>query len=270
MSPQYGTSDPLSPRVAVGNVEVEEPAAGESRHVPADACGATFTRAPKAARNSRTLAPCLLKRGHTGSHENENGVSWSQATSARRQISTRTDQKGDSTMTTTELKARMKRMQRVMANRTASDAQLERSIPIADGPLARAAQAVSLARAPQWGWLASERRVVLERLTQAGDALLRHALDTRATDTAHRREIEELRRQVVAAGALLAPGVATDVQQETLDTLSEAIMSLHKPLNDEARLAANFARRLAEGKQAQETPAPAAPQHPWFTHRHVA
>lgn len=253
----------------------------DAEPLPADACRASFLP-PRAMRNDpRYKEPCALKRGHErdgSKHQNRRGVTWggrskprltlstSQATPPARRETPVTPSKQD-------LNARMQRLGQQMQTRRAQPAaqsRRARSVTGPGDPLDQARAAVQLATPPQWGWLPSERHVVLERLEQAGNRLLQHAVDTRATDTAHRREIEELRRQLLDVRSVLTPGSSMEVRQATLDRLTTAMRALEEPLTADRRvhraMVLNFARRA----EAFKRPVPEAPQHPWLPDRHIA
>jgi hypothetical protein len=245
----------------------------EDMPLPADACRAVFN-APRAARSARTARPCGLKRGHSGAHQNDKGVSWGTRSNGPKPAEVRSPAPAvrSSTMSSQEdLKARTQRLARQMTRQATRSAG--RTINRANGrsgPVEAAQRAVQLATPPQWGWMSSERRVVLERLEQAGARLLQHAVDHRATDTAHHREVERLRQRLLDARTLLMPGSSTDVQQATLDRLTGAMRALYEPLASQQRIDDSMARSFAARAQTANRPATPEPRHPWLPDRIVA
>ncbi|MEV6651195.1 hypothetical protein [Streptomyces sp. NPDC051219] len=259
---------------SVGNIEIDPPAeTGEVRNLPRGACAATFAHAPHAARNARTLRPCHLKRGHSGKHENDSGVSWEDRTTSGARRTIRTERsKSVPTPTSSSLQARMKRAEKAMnapasATRSTSSAYTRRTV---DGPVQQAKRAVDLATPPQWGWWPSQLRVVLENLERDGSKLLQYAVDHDQTPSSNRRETEQLRSQLHEARGVLMPGVEVKVRQEFVDSLRKAIRAVAKPLEEQQRDQQQWTERLAAGRRALDNPAPPAPAHPWFAGSSVA
>jgi hypothetical protein len=249
-------------RVQLGNVELDtiETASQEARNLPPGACGATFDRAPIAARNARTLAPCHLKRGHDGSHENDRGVSWTSRKTAR------TETRRTTTMSSTaDLKARTKQMASLMNRRSEPS-----SIPVyarreAAGPLKAARRAIDLAKdAPSGGFLPSQIATGLRELERVGTAVLRMAADDDTMTTYRAPQLACLRQKLAEAHAVTMPGyTGPALQQRHLEGLRTALDALLTPLEARQQEHERWQRRLAAGAEAVKRPRPAPEPHPW-------
>ncbi|MFE9736521.1 hypothetical protein [Streptomyces sp. NPDC006477] len=231
-------------------------------------CGATFDRVPRDARNTRTLAPCHLTRGHTGSHENAHGVSWTSR--AKQAMTLRAEPKKGTTVNTTDLKARMARMERQMNARSTKPAPARTTARrAAGGPVDAARRAVDLAThdIPNCGWMPSQIAVGLRHLEDAGEKVLRLA-DT-ADLKAHAQKIATLRRQLVDVRNATLPGAdVSALRQRDITNLAKAIEAVLKPLEEIQRSNDVFVRALADMREASLQPRRAPAQHPWAAEAH--
>jgi hypothetical protein len=256
-------------------IEVRAGAHGteDDEPLPPNACGAVFNPPRAAGSNPRYQAPCALDRDHlkrdpNSAHQNRKGVSWG-TRSGRRIAST---EKRNTTMTPTKeaLKARTERLAQQMTARTAPAGRVTSLASRRPStPLNAAQRALDLAKPPQWGWLPSQRRIVLERLEQAGTVLLQHALDHRAGDLAQRQEIAGLQRELMNVRTALVPGNTVEVRQSTLDRFTVAMRSLLTPLQDRDRITRSLNRLITDRQMEARRPVQ-APAHPWMTDRSVA
>ncbi|MEU2162415.1 hypothetical protein [Streptomyces sp. NPDC019208] len=240
--------------------------------LPAGACGTIFNP-PRAVRSDpRFQAPCALKRGHSGKHENRKGVSWGgpvKRVTARPATTVRSNPV--TTPTPKDLKARHERLRALMAPPAAPAAPARTSRPTAaHGPAQEAQRAIELARPPQWGWMPSQRRIILRQLEQAGSTLMRHALANSPTVAAHQPRTQHLDRLLADARSILTPASQVDVRQETVKRLSDAISAMADHVAKEEQADRRFAQRLADAREALAKPAPAPAPHPWFTGASVA
>lgn len=234
--------------------------------LPPNACGAVFTPPRTVRSDPRFLAPCALKRGHSGKHQNRKGVSWSTRTATTQPAQQRSTPV--KTPSPKELKERMRRLQARMGTPAAPASTNTRTA--VDGPAQQAQRAISLARPPQWGWMPSQRRIVLGQLERAGTQLLKHALANSPTVSAHQPDTQKLDRLLSDARSILTPASQVDVRQETVDRLSDAIGAMAQHVAAEEQAQHRFAERLAAGRAALANPAPAPAPHPWFAETSAA
>ncbi|MFD0457868.1 hypothetical protein ACFQ2H_21990 [Streptomyces violaceoruber] len=157
-----------------GAREYAAPGDQRDQHVPAGACGAVFDR-PAALRDARSQVPCTRPKGHTGTHENDRGMSWGARTTTT--PTRRTTPNRSTPMNVTQLRARMRQLEATHINPTPtrSGAPTAVSRPV-NGPLAQARRAVTLARkVPYGGFLPSQADRGLRDLANAASELLRLA-----------------------------------------------------------------------------------------------
>lgn len=258
---------------------IGQPRPEELRNLPKGSCGAIFERAPLLARDSRTMSPCTLHRGHTGAHENAKGVSWG-TRRASSTTSTRTQDRSTPVPARTDAQRRA-RMQELEARMRAQNAPLivtgahrGYSAPSPSGPVQRAVQAARLAQKPSDGtrdWLHSQLNVIVDHLERAGNDLIHHIEATCASVHSYHGQMRHFRGLVHVTRVALAPGALTlSGQQQAVNELRKALRDLAQPLAEQERQSARAAAALAEASRApRPQPAAARQEHPWFA-GHVA
>lgn len=239
-----------------------------------DDCGAVF-KAPRDARNQRTLSPCMLTRGHPGKHANGYGTTWG-GTSVSKPMRVQRDGTPVEPAATparpatpADLAARMERARSAMA--TPQPPAGISSYRVGDTPVQRAQQAIRLSAAPAYGWMESQLRTVLEQLERAGTDLIRHAEKRDSFEQYNHKRMQTLRRQLVCArAALLQADTRRQELEACVNALRTAIPPVADPLDEQERNAVRFARQLAAVRQAHLQPKPQATPHPWFPGGSVA
>lgn len=251
-------------RVQLGNVELDmiETASQEARNLPPGACGATFDRAPIAARNARTLAPCHLKRGHDGSHKNDRGVSWTSRTTAR------TETRRTTTMASTaDLKARTRQMASLMNRRSEPSPTPAYARREAAGPLAAARRTIDISKMPLTSGgelLPSQVARGMRELEQAGDNVLRLALADKDVADSYRTQIATLRAKLAESRTVTMPGYnGPALRPRDLDGLRGAVDVLLVPLESRQQEHERWKRHLAVGAQQAKLPRRQPESHPW-------
>ncbi|MGW1137621.1 hypothetical protein [Streptomyces zhihengii] len=237
-----------------------EPSQPEARTLPADACRATFDRAPKAARNARTLAPCHLKRGHSGRHENDRGVSWTS-----RGTAPRTETRSTTPVDAKTLNARHAQLAKTMQGRSSAPAAPAYRPPT--GPLAAARRAIDASKTPLsigGELMPSQLAYGMRELERTGDEILRLAAGDETTMRYRGPQVATLRRKLQDAHAVNAPGYqGPDLRPRDLVGLRDALDTVLTPMETQAREMDRFRRGIARAARMPRRPAPRPEPHPW-------
>lgn len=240
----------------------DEPSEPEARTLPADACRAAYDRAPKAARNARTLAPCHLKRGHSGRHQNHRGVSWTS-----RGTTTSTTTKRSTPMNTAELKARHARIASLIQRSNRAPSTPDYVTQRAARPLADARRAIDASKTPLsigGELMPSQLAYGMRELERTGDRILRMAAGDETTMRYRGPQVATLRRKLQDAHAVNAPGYqGPDLRPRDLVGLRDALDTVLTPMEAQAREMDRVRRGIARAARMPQRPAPRPEPHPW-------